>query len=124
MFKYLFLCFSLFAPIKIPALRNPHLSSSHTGQLVAMVPPPPGDIPSKMANSAATPGEGCRVTSQTTYHSNGSSTTTDTITCSKKTKKNSKGEVVKKSNLSSGKYKAAQNDFFGPKSGSSSSKKK
>ena len=124
MLKYLFLCFSLFVPIKISALRNPHLSSSYTAQLVAMVPPPPGDIPSKMANSAATPGEGCRATSQTTYHNDGSYTITDTMTCSKKTKKNSKGEVVKKSNLSSGKYKSAHNNFFGPQSGSSSSKKK
>ena len=124
MSRYLFLLFSLFMPVKISPLSSHRYFYHYPSQLVAMVPPPPGDLPSKALNSAATPSQGCRSSSSTTYKKDGSSIVTTTITCTKQEKQDKEGKTVKKSDTSSPKYSVAQKNFFGDSSkGSSSSKK-
>lgn len=91
--------------------------------IVAMAPPPEGgNIQSRIANSAATPPEGCRQSTQTEFHNDGSETITTTITCSKKEKRRG-GKTVSKTDTSQKKYRTAQKSFFGTASDESSSKK-
>lgn len=89
--------------------------------IVAMAPPP-GDIPSKMVNSAATPSENCRQTTTTQYNKDGSKEVTTTLSCSKKQKYDKDGNLVHETDTSKPKYQAANRDFFGgsSKQGSSS----
>ena len=127
MFKYLFLCFNLLAPVKISTMRSFKTLHSYNSQIVCMVPPA-GDIPSKMVNSAATPSQGCRTSSQTTHNRDGSTTETVTVTCTKKVKRDKDGNVIKETDTSQPRYESGKNTFFNPApkgaSGSSSSKKK
>nr|AYR06574.1 hypothetical protein [Rhodogorgon sp.] len=71
----------------------------------------PGDLPSKMANSAATPSEGCRQTTQVQYHGDGPRTETRTIACSSKRKIDKEGKVVRQSDTSKKKFTNAIEDF-------------
>nr|QCI04824.1 hypothetical protein [Bornetia secundiflora] len=100
-------------------------SSNLIHQPILMTPPPQGDISSKMVNSAATPNESCRQSTSTEYHKDGSKTVTTTMNCSKKTKYDKDGQVVKETDVSNPKYRAAKSDFFNDKyeQGSSSKKK-
>lgn len=86
--------------------------------------PPPGNIPTNAINSAATPNEGCRTTSTSTYHNDGSVTTSTTMTCNKRETKNKDGKVSKATDTSQPKFEAAKQSFFNTKTkGASSSNK-
>nr|AYR06196.1 hypothetical protein [Renouxia sp.] len=100
-------------------------SSVSKPSVVAMAPSP-GDLPSKMANSAATPSEGCRHATQSQIHQDGSRTETVTMTCSKKRKYDKAGNLVKETDTSKPKYETAKSLFFDPSGAgpSPSSKKK
>lgn len=107
MFKYLFLCFSLLMPVKVSAAGNFEKFYPKNTRIACMTPPP-SDLPSKVANSAAAPLQGCRTTSQTNHHHNGSTTQTINITCSKKVKRDSKGNVIRESDTANGRYSSAK----------------
>ena len=110
-------------PIKLPQPRAFRAFASCNSQIVAMVPPP-GGLSSKIINSAATPSQGCRTTSQTIHHRNGTTTETVTVTCNKKIKRDKHGRIIKQTDTSQPRYQSAQNGFFGSSSkGSASSKK-
>ena len=127
MLRYLFLCFSLFMPMRISTLRSLKTFQSYNNRIVCMVPPP-GDLPSKMLNSAATPSKGCRTSSQITHNRDGTTTERITMTCNKEVKRDQEGNVVKQTDTTRPDFESGKNMFFGsaPKGspGGSSSKKR
>lgn len=75
MLRYLFLCFSLFMPMRISTLRSLKTFQSYNNWIVCMVPPP-GAHSSKMADSGKLLEGGCEVNSEIVYHDNGDTTDT------------------------------------------------
>ena len=110
MLRYLFLCFSLFMPMRISTLRSLKTFQSYNNRIVCMVPPP-GAHSSKMADSGKLPEEGCEVNSEIVYHDNGDTTETISITLTKKIKRDQQGNVIKETDTSQPIYKSAR-DFF------------
>lgn len=112
MLRYLFLCFTLFPTMKIATLRNFKTFHFYNHQVICMVPP--GDLVSKAVNSATTPNQGCRTSSQTRHNRDGTTTEHVTITCSKKIKRDKRGNVIKETDTSQPRYQSGQNTFFNP----------
>nr|AXR86331.1 hypothetical protein [Gracilaria ferox] len=75
-----------------------------------------GDIPSKVANTAATPSEGCRQFTHTKYHKDGSKTVNKTLSCNSSEKFDKNGALVKKTDTDQPKFQSAKKDFFGSSS--------
>ena len=111
MLKYVFLCFSLFAPVKLSALTGFKTFRSSNSQIVCMAPPP-GGIASKALDGAASPSRGCTTSTRTKHHTDGSTTTT--MICTKQVKKNSKGKVIKETDTSSPGFKSSrpEKDYY------------
>ena len=112
MLKYLFLCLSLFVPVKISKLRNYSSVHNHSSQLISMVPPPPGGAHSSMNNDIESLKEGATITSEKITHNNGSTTKVTIITMTKKEVRNNRGEVVKVTDLSKPEFQSAKKNFF------------
>ena len=110
MFKYLFLFFSLFVPVKISTLNNfkiPFLSSSH---LVAIASP--GGTSSKLHDNLEPLPEGCTVNTDTVTHNDGSTTEIVTITMTKKERRDKHGRVIKVTDTSRPDFQAVNDMFF------------
>nr|YP_010196260.1 hypothetical protein LK014_pgp003 [Gracilaria caudata]UAD83657.1 hypothetical protein [Gracilaria caudata] len=92
-------------------------SNDNVGNIIL---PSIGDIPSKIANTASTPNEGCRQFTSTKYHKDGSKTVNKTLSCNSSEKFDKNGVSVKKTDTNQAKFQSAKKDFFGSSSGSSS----
>ena len=111
MLKYLFLCLSLFVPVKISKLSSYSSVHNDSSQLIAMAPPPGGAY-SRMNNDLESLKEGATIKSEKITHNNGDTTELITITITKKEVRNSKGEVVKVTDLSKPEIQSAKKIFF------------
>ena len=83
MLKYLFLCFSFFAPVKMSTLRSFKLFQLYNNQIVAMVPPPGGHVSRQPLKKIQTPG--CSLNIISVNHPDGSREERQTLTCTKVT---------------------------------------
>ena len=109
--RYYFLFFIFLIPTRICSYNSLRRYHPFSSPLIAMVPPPDGDKVSKMTDKAISP-HGCQVTSKTVFHPDGSSTERETLQCTKETKRDKNGRIVKKDDTNKGAFASGQKTFF------------
>ena len=116
MFKYLFLCFNLLAPVKISTMRSFKTLHSYNSQIVCMVFPF-GDVAPKGIKNSYPSKEGCDMTSEIIHHNDGNTTEIISVSFTKKIKRDKDGNVIKETDTSQPMYQSAKKSFFSSLSG-------